>query len=138
MCVMPTNYILYSASYAHFVNGILRFFCFFFGCSLHNIIFWIFDVQNMKTFGFMIEENCKAYFVDLSQFTFFDTNTVKSSQVTSLVIIAGNCVLYYFNSEFTNKINKITDKNNKLTKKFEFLLVLFVILLILIVNSLLK
>jgi hypothetical protein len=31
---------------------------------------------------------------------------------------AGNCVLYYLNSEFTNKIDKITNKNNHMTKIF--------------------
>jgi hypothetical protein len=52
--------------------------------------------------------------------------------------IAGNCVLCCFNSEFTNKINKITDKTNTITKIFVFLSVLYVILLIFFVNSLLK
>jgi hypothetical protein len=30
---------------------------------------------------------------------------------------AGNCVLYYLNSEFTNIINKITNNTNKIVKK---------------------
>jgi hypothetical protein len=50
--------------------------------------------------------------------------------------IAGNCVLYYFNSEFTIIINKIISKANKNAKMFVMLLVLFVILFILILNSL--
>jgi hypothetical protein len=41
---------------------------------------------------------------------------------------AGNCVLYYFNSEFTKKINKITYKTDKNANIFVILLVLFVIL----------
>jgi hypothetical protein len=52
--------------------------------------------------------------------------------------IAGNCVLCWFNSEFTYKINKITYKTDKNTNIFVNLLVLFAILLILFVNSLLK
>jgi energy-converting hydrogenase Eha subunit F len=51
---------------------------------------------------------------------------------------AESCVLCCFNSEFTNKINKITNKTNKMTKIFAFLLVLYVILMILFVKSLLK
>jgi hypothetical protein len=49
-------------------------------------------------------------------------------------VIAGNCVLYYFNSEFTKKINKITNKTNKMTNIFAFLS----FLLIFFVNSLLN
>jgi hypothetical protein len=40
------------------------------------------------------------------------------------------CALYFFNSEFTSKINKITNKTNKITKILVFLSVLYVILLI--------
>jgi hypothetical protein len=41
---------------------------------------------------------------------------------------AGNCVLCCFNSEFTNKINKITYKTDKNANIFVILLVLVVIL----------
>jgi hypothetical protein len=58
-------------------------------------------------------------------------HTVQSFHVKALGFIAGNCVLCYFNSEFTNKINKMT-------KIFAFLSVLYVVLLIFFVNSLLK
>jgi hypothetical protein len=50
--------------------------------------------------------------------------------------ITGNCMLCCFNSEFTNKYNKITNKTNK--KPTIFLSVLCVILLIFFVNYLLK
>jgi hypothetical protein len=55
-----------------------------------------------------------------------------------IAFTAGKCVLYYFNSEFTKKINKITNKTDKNTNIFVILLFLFVILLILFVNSLFK
>jgi hydrogenase maturation factor len=53
-------------------------------------------------------------------------------------LTSGNCVFFCFDSEFTNKINKITNKTNKMTKIFAFLSVLYVILLIFFVNLLLK
>jgi hypothetical protein len=39
--------------------------------------------------------------------------------------MAGNCVLCYFNSEFTNKISKITYKTDKNANIFVILLVFF-------------
>jgi hypothetical protein len=59
-----------------------------------------------------------------------------SCEITAF--IAGNCVLYYFNSELTIEKNKITDIADKNANIVVILLVLFVILLILFVNSLLK
>jgi hypothetical protein len=41
-------------------------------------------------------------------------------------IVAGNCVLYYFNSELTNKINKNARNGVNLCVLFVILLILFV------------
>jgi hypothetical protein len=49
-----------------------------------------------------------------------------------------NCVLYYFNNEFTNIISKIANKTNTNANSFVILSELFVILLVLFLNSLLK
>jgi hypothetical protein len=93
--------------------------------------FKFFDIY--CTIKLILEPNYHLWVLSRTIYIFFN-----NKQYLTCFIYGLTFMLCCFNSDFTNKINKITNKPNKINFFFAFLSVLYVILMIFFVNSLLK